>query len=275
MKILVSFENLQTKQIDVSHVQLLVQFFHFFKEENSTNFDLSILVDSGYSETVVTVFANIDGKIIKIPKLTTRIPIGGKLMTNFLKQTISYKEVHVMDEFVMIDELKKNCLKISKNPETMDTECTNIEYLLPNFINRFSGRIVKNSTDRKKILKDDDCAQMIKLGNERLLAGEILFSPKEIIGMDVAGLAEVLRDTLEKIESFNGKDENEIVPIVFVGGNSLIEGFCERIEAEGFENVFYPENPITYAVEGVKYVDLEHVKNCSISKPQFSQFLKF
>ena len=56
----------------------------FFKEENS--FDLSIFVDSGYSETVVTVFANIDGKIIKIPKLTTRIPIGGKLMTNFLKQ---------------------------------------------------------------------------------------------------------------------------------------------------------------------------------------------
>ena len=247
----------------------------FFKENRNNGgqpIDISIFVDSGYSETVVTVFANVEDKIVKIPKLTTRLPIGGKLITNYLKQTISYKEVHVMDEFVMIDELKDKCVKIAQNPEQINSDnVEKIEFLLPNFINRFSGRIIEDTTDRRRMLKEDDCAQMIKLGTERFLAGEILFNPKEIIGMDVAGLTEILHSTLTKIKSFNdGK-----VPIVFVGGNTLIDGFCERIELEGFDHVYYPENPITYAVEGVKSVDLDHVKNCSISKPQFTQFLKF
>jgi len=127
----------------------LVVASRFFKENKNNGeepIDISIFVDSGYSETVVTVFANVDNKIVKIPKLTTRLPIGGKLITNYLKQTISYKEVHVMDEFVMIDELKGKCVKIAEHPEQINSDnIEKIEFLLPNFINRFSGRIIEDS----------------------------------------------------------------------------------------------------------------------------------
>merc|ERR1712142_928391 len=116
-------------------------------------------------------------------------------MGNYLKQTISYKEVHVMDEFLIIDELKKKCLEIKSTPDDIQNN-DQIEYLLPNFINRFEGRVIEGEADKRKILKDDACAQMIKLGNERFLGGEILFNPNSIIGLECLGITEILNETL-------------------------------------------------------------------------------
>ena len=53
-----------------------------------------LVVDSGYSFTHIIPYVN--GK--KVKEAVKRIDIGGKLLTNHLKEIISYRQIHVLDE---------------------------------------------------------------------------------------------------------------------------------------------------------------------------------
>jgi len=72
---------------------------------------MCLVVDSGYSFThIVPVF---NGKVLK--KGVKRINVGGKLLTNHLKEIISYRQLHVLDETYVMNQVKEDTCYVSDN----------------------------------------------------------------------------------------------------------------------------------------------------------------
>ena len=45
----------------------------------------------------------------------SRIDVGGKLLTNHLKETVSYRQWNMMEETYIMNEIKEACCFVSEN----------------------------------------------------------------------------------------------------------------------------------------------------------------
>jgi actin-related protein 6 len=69
-----------------------------------------LVVDSGFSFThVVPVFR---GRII--PAGVRRIDVGGKLLTNHLKELVSFRQWYMMDQTSVIEHAKAECCYVTE-----------------------------------------------------------------------------------------------------------------------------------------------------------------
>ncbi|KAG0001271.1 Actin- protein 6 [Entomortierella chlamydospora] len=73
--------------------------------------DSAVIVDSGYSFTHIIPFWK--GKPILVG--IRRINVGGKLLTNHLKEIISFRYWNMMDETHLVNEVKEACCYVSNN----------------------------------------------------------------------------------------------------------------------------------------------------------------
>lgn len=71
--------------------------------------DCAVIVDSGYSFTHIVPFWR--GKPILVG--IRRINVGGKLLTNHLKEIISFRYWNMMDETHVVNEVKEACCYVS------------------------------------------------------------------------------------------------------------------------------------------------------------------
>lgn len=104
------------------------------------------VIDCGFSMTTIvpTVGATALAKGIR------RINIGGKLLTNLLKQTISYRKFNMMDEFFIVNEAKEALCFLSMNFDLEMKKAREVregcrwfdrEFILPDFIKTFKGSV--------------------------------------------------------------------------------------------------------------------------------------
>ncbi len=71
--------------------------------ENGLDDQCGVVVDSSFSFTyVVPFFSN-----HPLRYAATRIDVGGKLLTNLLTETISYKDFNLQGEFFLVNDLKE------------------------------------------------------------------------------------------------------------------------------------------------------------------------
>lgn len=223
-----------------------------YKTENP-NAKCCIVVDSGYSFTHIVPYVN----DIKVKEGIRRIDVGGKLLTNHLKEIISYRQLHVMDETYVINQVKEDSCFVSqdfyKDMETAKSKLENNpivkDYVLPDY-----------TTLRRGYLKNPEPPneqQTLRLGNERFAIPEILFFPSDV-GIRQMGIPEAIMDCLKACEEETWP--HLLSNIILTGGNAKFPGFQERIykevrslaPAEYTINVHLPENPITYAWYGGK-----------------------
>jgi actin-related protein 6 len=66
-------------------------------------------VDSGYSFTTIVPFFN----GLPLKHATVRIDVGGKLLTNLLMETLSYKEVNMRGEGFIVNQIKESLSFVS------------------------------------------------------------------------------------------------------------------------------------------------------------------
>ena len=146
-----------------------------YKVENP-NAKCCIVVDSGYSFTHVVPYVN----DTKIKEGIRRIDVGGKLLTNHLKEIISYRQLHVMDETYVINQVKEDSCFVSqeffKDMEMAKNKLENNsivkDYILPDY-----------TTLRRGYLKNPEPPneqQTLRLSNERFAIPEILFFPSDV-----------------------------------------------------------------------------------------------
>ena len=104
---------------------------------------ISLLVDSGFSFThAVPIYSH-----YPINYAIRRTNIGGKLMSNFLKETVSYRHYNMMDEFFLVNQIKeKLCyvsMDFSRDLQLCQSRRNPIrrEYILPNGSNILHGHV--------------------------------------------------------------------------------------------------------------------------------------
>ncbi|KAI5701260.1 hypothetical protein M8J75_007820 [Diaphorina citri] len=220
-----------------------------------------LVVDIGYSFTHVVPY--IQGK--KLKKAIRRIDVGGKLLTNYLKDVVSYRQLHVMDETHVINQVKEDSCFVSQNfyqdmeiARRKDSDNNTIvrEYVLPDYTTLKRGYLRKPGSEK------NDQFQTIRLSNERFSIPEVLFHPSDI-GIAQMGVSECIVDVIRScpMEAQPHLYEN----IVITGGCCGFAGIRDRVESDvrtlapdEFDvNVVLPSNPMTYAWEGGKLMSLD------------------
>ncbi|KAK6532237.1 Actin- protein 6 [Arthrobotrys megalospora] len=214
-----------------------------------------LVVDCGYSFTHAIPIIN--GKPYQAG--IRRIDVGGKVLTNYLKETFSIRQLNMMDETYIVNEIKESCCYVSGDPKRDLDICKRQkrndivkEYVLPDYKNLHKG-LLRDVSERHHLGKDLE--QTLVIGNERFMAPELLFHPGDV-GYRQAGLSEVVMRSVDSVP-----DEYRallLANIVLVGGNALLKGLKERLETELIpmapENylvrISVPDNPIKYAWQG-------------------------
>ncbi|CAG8712241.1 4372_t:CDS:10 [Racocetra persica] len=203
--------------------------------------DCVLVVDSGYSFTHIVPF--VMGRPI-LPAIR-RINIGGKLLTNHLKEIVSFRYWDMMDQTYVMNEVKETCCYVSQNffadletcrKNTRDNPILQ-EYVLPDFSRNTKGYIREKKRGVESYDQSDE--QVLYMNNERFTVPEILFNPSDI-GMNQAGIPEVIVEAINATHPdmfpfpVNDVDLHGLFygNIVLVGGNSLFAGYKERIEKD-------------------------------------------
>lgn len=230
----------------------------------------TLVIDTGFSFTHIVPYYK--GKVV--PTAVVRIDVGGKLLTNHLKEVVSYRQLQVMDETYVMNQVKEDVCYVTQDfYHDMDVakqkgEGNRIaqEYVLPDYSTRRRGFVRQPSTAPKANSTTDE--QCLRLANERFTIPEILFHPSDI-GLCQMGIPEAVVHCVSQTPK-------EMHPhlysnILVVGGNALFPGFYERLVADVRRlvpddydiNVSIPKNPIVYPWLGGKFA--------SSSLPQVSQ----
>ena len=160
----------------------------------------------------------------KLKEGTTRLDIGGKLLTNYLKETISYRQLNLMDEFLVCEQIKEAACYCSidyKSDMIKANQLTKL-YVLPDFTLGIKGRLETAAAART--LKSSD--QCVRLSRERFQVPEIMFNPTDGL-VDQCGIHEAVHAAVLKCPK-------ELQPILYrnimmMGGNSGFRNFRARL----------------------------------------------
>ncbi|KAI1750696.1 actin-domain-containing protein [Xylaria castorea] len=208
--------------------------------------ELVLLIDSGYSHTTVTpVF---QGK--PIHPAVRRLDVGGKVLTNYLTRVLSLRHYDMRNESHIVNEMKEAACYVSLDFRG-DLERTwkgtrgerrepylsgggiAKDYVLPDFHTRSRG-IVRDydpaqASRAKRLPVGEASEDVLTLRNERFTIPELLFNPSDI-GMRQPGLPELIMQSLQCLP--HGLWPGLFANILVVGGNSLFDGFIQRLEEE-------------------------------------------
>ncbi|KAK9269320.1 hypothetical protein L1049_001091 [Liquidambar formosana] len=256
------FEDFGFKSLFVADSPSLVHLYEASRRPDSlvSRAQCSLVVDCGFSFThAVPVFQN-----FTINYGVKRLDLGGKALTNYLKELVSYRSVNVMDETLIMDDVKeKLCfvsldvprdLQIARRPGKDNLfRCT---YVLPDGITHTKG-FVKDMDEARRCLtmpdgtppppsgtnedmievteKPEDRRRIdltkneFNLTNERFLVPEMIFRPADL-GMNQAGLAECIVRAVNSCHPHLHPVLYE--SIILTGGSTLFPRFAERLERE-------------------------------------------
>lgn len=183
----------------------------------------AVVIDAGYSSTnIVPLF---DGTPLNYA--AKRINVGGKLLTNYLKEVVSYRAWNMMDETHTMDDIKKKLCYVSLDfkQDMTDSRRKRVrrEYVLPNGSTRLTGYV---KDDRSSAETED---QTLKLTNERVSVPEVLFNPSDV-GVDQVGIAEAIIEAINATHPLlHGLFYSNIL---LTGGSTLFPNFAKRVRQE-------------------------------------------
>jgi len=254
--------------------------------EGAINPSCCTVIDSGFSFTHAMPF--IDGKCRKSG--VKRVNVGGKLLTNYLKEVVSYRQWNMMDEFKIIDQVKKDLCYIShdfnkelynskRTPGSsqiiLDTFGENLKkfFVLPDYQKIMRGNVKK---DNEEAEADE---QILSMETERFSIPEVLFSPSDV-GINQAGIAEA---TWQSLQTLNQVEMGLAAGnILLTGGNTKFPQFKKRFFNEIRPlipdihpvRVCNPPDPDMYAFKGMSNfiqneIDSNTLRNHMVSREMY------
>ncbi|ODN00840.1 Actin-related protein 6 [Orchesella cincta] len=265
------FEEYEFRALCRTSASTSADYYYSITEGASKKTLCTLVVDCGYSFTHIVPYVN----GVKVTESVRRIDVGGKALTNHLKEIVSYRQLHVLDETYLINQVKEDVCYVSTDfsgdvaisKKKLSENNTIIrEYVLPDYssIRRGYVRKVEETGQRAKSTE-----QILRLNNERFTVPELMFHPSDV-GIPQMGISEAV---VTVIESFPEPLRHHFYDnIVLIGGTSCFPGFKERILQDvrrdasiyADTNVFLPQNPTTYAWEGAKKFSQD---------PEFSKYM--
>lgn len=205
-----------------------------------------LVIDTSYSDTTILPLYN--GKLIQ--SAVRRLTVGGKLMTNYLKELASLRHYNLMEETYLLNEIKEAVSYVSPSSQSFSKDLERawkgrlgnkreldssvvVDYVLPDYETAIHGHARPHDEAKTRMRRVQPLQgpreDLLPMGNERFAVPELLFNPSDI-GIPEAGIPGTV------MESLNGLPEalklGLLANVVVVGGNALIAGFIERLEDE-------------------------------------------
>ncbi|SCU85987.1 LANO_0C06282g1_1 [Lachancea nothofagi CBS 11611] len=181
-----------------------------------------LVIDSGFNCTWIVPII----KGIPYYKAVKKLDIGGRFLNGFLRETLSFRHYNVMDETILVNSIKENCLLMSPNSyfDSFQSRLkTAKEYVLPDFNTSFQGYLRKPGQQ----LPED--SQTIVLQDELFSVPETFFHP-EIASLLSPGIVETILESISMLpEAFRPL---MVGNIVVTGGNFNIPNFAGRLATE-------------------------------------------
>ncbi|KAI9508411.1 actin-domain-containing protein [Russula earlei] len=186
-----------------------------------------LVVDAGFSFTHIVPI--IGGSVIW--SAVKRIDVGGKLLTNHLKELVSFRQWNMMEETYIVNDVKEKCCYVSTQFSADLETCRSDksrnsiiqEYVLPDFSRNRQGYIRQPDGPR---MEDE---QILCMGNERFSIPEVMFCP-DLIRLHQAGIGEAIVQSINLLpEDLQGMFWANIG---LIGGSTLFQGFAARLMAE-------------------------------------------
>jgi actin-related protein 6 len=191
------------------------------------NPECTLVVDAGFSFTHIVPIMG--GSVLW--SAVKRIDVGGKLLTNHLKELVSFRQWNMMEETYIVNDVKEKCCYVSRQfAADLETCRANRsrntivqEYVLPDFSRNRQGYI--RQPDGQPV----DGEQILYMGNERFSIPEVLFCPDHI-GLHQAGLGEAIAQSISLLpEDLHGMFWANIG---LIGGSTKFPGFAARLMSE-------------------------------------------
>ncbi|KAH7885477.1 actin family [Phlebopus sp. FC_14] len=228
----------------------MIPFGSLFAVDGNDTPECALIVDSGFSFTHVVPIIDhqIQWDAVK------RIDVGGKLLTNNLKEVVSYRQWNMMDETYIMNRVKEACCYVSTQFLADLEICRSrpkknsivLEYLLPDYSINRGGQIKRPEYE----LSPTD--QVLLMESERFTIPELLFRPDDI-GLKQSGLAGTIAASIASLpEELQGMFWANIG---LIGGNTKFPGLRERLMTElrslapvDFDiQIFASDDPVTEA----------------------------
>lgn len=119
-----------------------------------------VVVDCGFSFAHATPI--FDGRVLK--RGVRRVNIGGKALTNYLKELVSYRQWNMMDEYVLMDDVKEKLCYVAPNATEELKRAKvrgpaneiNKEYVLPDGVHVTRGYVKKGPARDPDAEESDD-----------------------------------------------------------------------------------------------------------------------
>ena len=193
----------------------------------------ALVVDIGYSCTTVTPIYN----YVPVAAAVRRIDVGGKVMSNWLKELVSYRHINMYDDLYLINDMKERLCHVSSDV-TADLSLAGRhrklnhltkQYLLPNHITTHTGTVLSNSADSTAATTTGGDDVVISVSNECIAVPELLFYPSDV-GIEQGGLGAAIVESVTACAEYMHALLYE--HIIVLGGSSQFPGLIERLDAE-------------------------------------------
>ncbi|KAF2799969.1 Actin/actin-like protein [Melanomma pulvis-pyrius CBS 109.77] len=206
-----------------------------------------LIIDTSYSDT--TILPLYSGQLIQAA--VRRLTVGGKLLTNYLKELASLRHYNMMEETYLLNEIKEAVSFVAPSAQQYTTDLERtwkgrlgdkraidssivVDYVLPDYEGSIHGYARPHDPVQSRMRRGLQPLQgpredVLPLGNERFAVPELLFRPTDI-GIQEAGIPGAIMESLSVLPE--AMKAAMLTNIVVVGGNSLIPGFIERLESE-------------------------------------------
>ncbi|TGJ81928.1 hypothetical protein E0Z10_g6826 [Xylaria hypoxylon] len=256
--------------------------------------ELVLLIDSGHSHTTVTpVF---QGK--PIHSAVRRLDVGGKFLTNYLTRVLSLRHYDMRSETYIVNEMKEAACYVSldfqrdlerswkgtrgeRREPYISGGGVAKDYVLPDFHSRSHG-VVRDydpvqASRAKRLAVGESSEDVLTLRNERFTIPELLFNPSDI-GMRQPGLPDLVLQSLQCLP--HGLWPGFLANILVVGGNSLFDGFIQRLQEDITKlvpddcivRVTQPPNPITNTWQGgANLARHVHLESLAVTKLEYEE----
>lgn len=212
-----------------------------FTEEDWKN-PCGLLIDCGFSAITIIPVYNTQ----PVLKASQRLPVGGRLLNNLLRERLAYLQIDLDDNPLLIQHIKESVCHVAtgglpaalKDLQSMAPK-DNIGYVLPDFSSSnspFFGSVVLSESDVPP------GSQAIKIGADRLAVPEALFNPSTF-GIDKLGIAEAVARAVSLCDpAIRGPVASKII---VSGGTAMMPGFLERLQNE-LESTLRTEAPVSH-----------------------------
>ncbi|GMM34598.1 Arp6 protein [Saccharomycopsis crataegensis] len=242
--------------------------------------DYQLVIDSGFDSTYIipVIYGMVYWEGVK------RLDIGGRFLTGFLRELISFRYYDVTDETILVNNIKEQTCFVPINynqsleklkqekirlgprpkPGSINDNSMIVEYALPDYKTTTKGYLLTD--ELRKNINDVDELQIMRLYDERFSIPETLFDPAIATIKHRNGLIKTIYDSIYSCPEL--VRPLLVSNIVCIGGNFKFSGFKERLQLELKKvlpvewdiRIGIDEDPIVYGWKSANCLATNHME---------------